>query len=187
MLILSTCFALLIKISVPAGFYSIGSEFNTRFAIEPCLPGRYCVDGVQIACEPGRYSRKGSPFPLCDGLCSPGFYCPRNSTSPTQIACPPGRFGTAGAVNFHCMGSCLQGYFCPNASTTPFQNECGGEYVYCPHGSGAPLPVSVGYYSTGGNETTRYAQSKCEVAPYMGTPPAGSSRSDVCPSTTVML
>lgn len=41
--------------------------------------------------------------------------------------------------------------------------ECGRSDVYCPVGSSLPLPVSKGYYSTGGkSEATRSAIEICE-------------------------
>ena len=84
------------------------------------------------------------------------------------------------------VGSCLKGYYCPLNSTTPFEVECGGEHVYCPHGSASPLPVLAGHYSTGGNITTRSGQEKCIGTDTLGTPPAANHRINVCPSTTVV-
>jgi hypothetical protein len=77
----------------------------------------------------------------------------------------------------------LKGYYCPTASTTPWQYECGDEKYYCPHGSGSRIPVDVGYYSTGGNSTTRFAQEPCGQH---DTPPAGKERvHGLCPDTTI--
>jgi hypothetical protein len=49
-------------------------------------------------------------------------------------------------------------YIQKKGSTSARQNECGGETVYCPVGSGMPLNVTLGYYSTGQTLTTRTGQ-----------------------------
>lgn len=170
---------------VPPGYYSINGTITTRSAIMKCNPGSYCINGISRLCPPGLYSKLGSPTEDCDGPCDPGYYCPEGSISAQQISCPPGRFGVAGMIDSMCTGACMKGYYCPATSTTPYQNECGGEYVYCPQGSGAPTPVSGGYYSTGNNVTTRFAQSKCEITANTGTPPAADDRKNICPDTTV--
>merc|ERR1712216_614414 len=36
------------------------------------------------------------------------------------------------------------------------------ELLFCPRGSAAPRNVSEGYYSVGGNRTTRHGQAKCD-------------------------
>ena len=172
---------------VPAGFYSRGRTLTTRSAILPCPSGMYCMDGLQYECPAGRFSRSGSRTEECDGLCAAGYYCPTSSSSATQFSCPAGRFGSLGMGTAACTGSCLRGYYCPPNSTVAHQNECGNEYVYCPHGVGAPIPVSRYYYSSGGNITTRFEQRKCIFDRTLGTPPAAELRRNLCPSTTVWV
>lgn len=173
--------------TVPDGYYSIGESETSKSSILHCPIGMYCTAGIKRDCPAGRYaSVTGSITSDCEGLCNAGFYCPPRSTSAKQISCPAGRFGIRGMTSHNCAGSCLKGYYCPLNSTTSFEVECGGEYVYCPHGSPVPLSVSIGYYSTGGNSTTRYAQEKCVYSDTEGTPPAGDHRIKICPSTTVM-
>ena len=168
---------------VPPGFYSVGAELTTRYDIVACESGFSCVRGIKRPCAPGTYSASGSPHVECDGPCTPGYYCGEGSSDPQETICPGGRYGHAGASTEQCTGSCLKGYYCPAGSTTPWQMECGHEAVYCPHGSSAPVPVVSGYYSTGGNSTTRYAQEPCGM---FDTPPAGRTRPhELCPSTTV--
>jgi len=173
-------------IPVPAGYYSIGGTSTTRSDIAPCEPGYYCINGVKYPCPAGRFaesSRHSSP--QCDGLCASGYYCLQASSSPKQYTCPPGRYGTAGMINAFCKGSCLSGYYCPAASTLPYQNECGDDGVYCPHGSGSPVPTSLGYYSVGQNATIRVGQNVCsQSGKYYGSPPAADSRENTCPSNT---
>jgi hypothetical protein len=60
-----------------------------------------------------------------------------------------------------CSGVCAAGYFCPEGSLSAFQIECGSSLglensVYCLPGSSSPVPVPDGYYSLGGNKTTRF-------------------------------
>jgi hypothetical protein len=170
---------------VPAGYYSAGGTETTRQYIIPCPPGRFCVGGIMFNCSAGTYSANGSSTSACDGLCTAGYYCPIKSTSPTQVPCPAGRFGVPGMASSLCAGSCNAGYFCPSASTSPYQYMCGADTVYCPRGSGAPLSVQHNYYSTGGDKFTRMSQALCNTSTLIGTPPAGSHRVNICPSTTV--
>jgi len=168
-------------VEVPAGFYSVGSELTTGGYIVACEPGFFCVGGIKRPCAAGTYSLNGSPSAECDGLCTPGFWCEEGSFDPEEHFCPGGRYGHAGMTTEDCRGSCLKGYYCPAGSVTPWQNECGDEYKYCPHGSPAPVDVTTGYYSTGGNATTRYAQEACGQ---YDTPPAGKNRlHHLCPTT----
>lgn len=56
----------------------------------------------------------------CSGLCEPGYYCLKNSTSSRQFPCPAGRFGnTSGLTNSYCTSDCLLGHYCPEASRNP--------------------------------------------------------------------
>ena len=174
---------------VAVGYFSIGGSLTTRYDIEICPPGSYCVDGIEILCPAGTYSAgAGSASSACEGLCQAGYYCLQGSTSPRQHPCPAGRFGVAGAIDSHCSGSCSAGYYCPSTSTSPIQNECGGENVFCPSGSGAPTAVKKGYYSTGGSPTTRFAETQCLDGSFafIGDPPASNMRVNICPQTTVV-
>lgn len=175
-------------IPVPPGYYSVGgTSITTRSAIVICEAGYYCNEGVKYPCPAGRFAAlPGRSTADCDGLCTAGYYCQFASSSPTQYICPPGRYGAPGMTNAYCKGSCISGYYCPAGSTLPYQNECGADSVYCPHGSGAPLIVSAGYYSVGQNETIRTDQNVCtQFGSYYGTPPAADTRENVCPSNTV--
>jgi hypothetical protein len=172
-------------VTVPDGYYSWGGTESTRQYIVPCPAGMFCVGGIKRACAAGRYSLQGSASAVCDGLCSAGYYCLPQSSSPTQYPCPAGRFGGEGMTNAGCGGSCAAGYFCPLSSTSPYQYLCGSDTVYCPRGSGTPLAVQVLHFSTGGDQFTRSSQTLCNTSSVIGTPPAGSSRKNICPSTTV--
>lgn len=175
---------------VPHGYYSVGdpsmgNTYTTMSAIMPCTGGTYCTDGVQYDCPAGRYSLTGSPTWECDGLCDAGYYCHAGSSDPKQYDCPAGRYGHPGEISSQCKGACIAGYYCPTNSVTPTAQECGDDYHYCPHESGAPIAVSSGYFSAGGNETTRTEQVQCVFDDYLGNPPAGAERVNFCPNNTV--
>eukprot|EP00606_Chrysophyceae_sp_TOSAG23-5_P000256 GSChrysophyteH2.ASY1.ANO1.351.1 assembled CDS len=142
-------------IEVPAGYYSVGDDHTTR-----------------------------GPSAECDGLCDKGYWCAEGSSSPQENDCPAGRYGHLGMINNVCKGVCRVGYYCPVNSISPTQEECGGEHVYCPHGSGSPQAVSPGYFSAGGNQTTRAEQILCSYDAYSGTPPYARVRMNKCPDTT---
>jgi hypothetical protein len=166
-------------ISVSSGYYTVGGAFPTMSAQIACEPGHYCMKGIKRKCPAGRY---GDVSELnskdCSGPCQEGHYCPKGSTSATQVQCPAGTWGGQGLETADCSGKCFAGYYCPLGSSSPMQNECGGEYKYCPHGSGAPQNVDIGYYSTGGSSSTRTGQNQCEAsAAYQG-------RGSKCPMTT---
>lgn len=171
-------------ITVPAGYYSQGGQHTTRWYITACPPGYYCTGGVMRKCAAGRYSASGSATEECDGLCEQGYWCGEASNDPQEHDCPAGRYGHAGMINQACTGNCRVGYYCPVTSTSPTQQECGGEYFYCPHGSGAPQAVTTGFFSAGGNETTREEQILCSFGDYYGTPPYAKNRANKCPVTT---
>ena len=180
-----------IPIKIPKGYYGIGQELTTHDSIKHCEPGYYCQDGIKRPCPAGRYSDIGSTTANCEGLCDAGYYCLENSPNKTQFICPGGRYGKAGEDDAECTGSCLKGYYCPDGSTEPWQNECMtkdeyaqlGEKYYCPHGSANRIAVTSGYFATGGNSTTRYAQEPCGEN---DKPPIGNVRRtgiDVCVDT----
>jgi len=137
-------------IKVPVGYYSISGTITTRASILKCEPGFFCVNGIKRSCPAGRYAAvSGSSSESCQGICKAGFYCPKNSTSSTQFPLPAGRYGVEGMESARGTGVCLGGYYCPQSSTSPTQFECGGDNLYCPPGSGAPLTIPSKYYSTG--------------------------------------
>jgi hypothetical protein len=77
-------------ISILPGNYSIGGPVETdtmRTGTAPCPFGsNYCLgDGLSRVCPAGVYGNaSGLATPLCSGPCSPGYFCPSNSTSPEQ-------------------------------------------------------------------------------------------------------
>eukprot|EP00607_Mallomonas_marina_P001427 CAMPEP_0182423108 /NCGR_PEP_ID=MMETSP1167-20130531/8991_1 /TAXON_ID=2988 /ORGANISM="Mallomonas Sp, Strain CCMP3275" /LENGTH=888 /DNA_ID=CAMNT_0024601775 /DNA_START=434 /DNA_END=3097 /DNA_ORIENTATION=+ len=96
--------------------------------------------------------------------CEPGFYCLSDGV---RRVCPAGWFGSAsGLSRSSCSGLCLQGFYCPEGSDSSQQMMCGDEGRFCPPGSPSPQVVHPGYYSAGGNESTRHLQRKCPPGSY---------------------
>ncbi|RYY69841.1 hypothetical protein EON63_23250 [archaeon] len=65
-----------------------------------------------------------------------------------------GRYGsTLGLSTPFCTGSCsIPGYYCPSGSSAPWERVCGGDDLYCPPLTPAPILVDIGWY------TADYAQ-----------------------------
>lgn len=144
----------------PAGKLCDGSNVRNCGGIQ-----YYCVGGVRYAVDPGYASIGGTPETRTgqQPCVTPGFYCLGGQSLP----CPAGRFASSsGSGSAACEGPCRAGYYCPTASVVDDANECGGNNVYCPAGSGAPQPVTPGYYSTGPSSTRRTGQSVCPLGMY---------------------
>jgi len=129
-----------------------------------CPVGNYCPSGDRRwPCPPGTAGNEtGLASPSCSGLCPPGTYCPAGSLAPRR--CPGGTYGqTRGLPSPACSGPCPEGFFCPEGAAQPRKDECGGPGVYCPRGSPAPVAVSEGFYSAGGETArTMVRQAECE-------------------------
>ena len=134
-------------IDVQPGYFTTPAEGLTTVRTDQlvCERGNYCVGGTMFPCPAGTY---GSVPELktvaCSGQCNTGVTCPVGSTS--QVKC------TAG---FYCT-SALKG--------CSAELPCGGVESYCPEGSGDPVPVTLGYYTTPENpllETKRVDQERC--------------------------
>ena len=60
----------------------------TRSRQMPCDAGHFCADGLRYKCPPGRWGALTQETrPLCEGVCTQGFYCLESSTSPTSYPC----------------------------------------------------------------------------------------------------
>ena len=176
-----------LPVPVSRGFYSTDGQINLRESQTLSEVGFYAVNGERFPCPAGTYGaltgmtnsllldqhRNDSNYGnFCSGLCNPGYYCPKNSTSPTQLPCPPGRYGTTyGQIDALCQGTCPAGHYCPSGTITPIpcpagvfgnttgltdsscSTECweGGcrpnlcqEGFYCPIGSTSPAQLECG-------------------------------------------
>ncbi len=152
-----------------------------------CSPGFYCplasttsreriCGGNHVFCPAG----SAEPTPVSVGYytvlntpssraaqvqCEPGWYCAPGVG--VRQPCPAGKYGDArGLATSDCSGDCREGFYCPTNSSHAGQFKCGGSDVYCSAGVGAPIPVSAGYYSTGGSPITRPAQTTCPPGSY---------------------
>lgn len=87
---------------------------TTRTEEHLCAPGTFCRAGVAYICPVGRYgSIFGSVSPICDGPCTPGFFCSEGNIEPRQHKC--------GNATFYCP----EGSGEPNPSFTGYYTAGG--------------------------------------------------------------
>ena len=116
----------------------------------------------------GYYSGPDAPPALAQNQqfqtpCPIGAYC----VDGVLYACPAGTFGnTTGLATSTCSGVCRAGYYCGSNSTSPTVAMCGSVSVYCPSGSGAPIPALPGEYTIGVSNTTMNATLPCPSGSY---------------------
>ncbi|GMH82064.1 hypothetical protein TL16_g09137 [Triparma laevis f. inornata] len=162
-----------------AGSYGNVTGHTNSSCNGACPLGHYCLPSVgnPIPCPAGTYGGEtGLKSAGCSGLCDKGFYCNPNSTWSTQAACPAGRYGgEEGLKTEDCSSSCdgaggncdpticEPGYYCPSGSVSGKENECGGEGVFCPSGSGTPTTATAGSYTTGSYSIEGKPQSEFDV------------------------
>lgn len=112
--------------------------------------------------DASRYCPVGSPVPL---FVSTGYYSIGGNESTRvsqQIApeghyahsgllyvCPAGTYGSVpGLSSSSCSGPCrVPGYYCPVGSISPTMKYCGGDDVFCPSTTTAPIKVHSGFYT----------------------------------------
>jgi hypothetical protein len=131
-----------VQYSCPAGTYGDAFGLNygsNRFALAASMQAH--DDYAQLAIQEvlnlanGVISVNGSVWYnqnfnrdsfICSGFCSPGYFCPPNSTSPMQVPCAAGRYGnSSGLQNSTCTAVCPVGHFCPEASVVPIKCPAG--------------------------------------------------------------
>ena len=155
------------QIPCPAGRYGKDRGLANEFCTDLCPLGSYCPLGsvLPIPCPAGRFGGSVSLTDSacstvctdgvgCDGstsLCEAGWFCPAGSISARQYSC-----GGAGMFSAH------QLHYAIFLSLLTFSGDDAID-KYCPRGSAAPTLVLQGYYSIGGNESTRVSQLKCEL------------------------
>ncbi|KDO25587.1 hypothetical protein SPRG_08886 [Saprolegnia parasitica CBS 223.65] len=177
----------------PGGRYGSAAQETSSLCTGLCQRGFYCPPGstrpTQVACgNASVICRRGSavPEPVAVGYYSGGDTSPtealdRDSMRWYQLPCPLGSYcvdgtsfpcpgGTYGGVTQltrpTCSGLCAPGYYCPPGSVASQAFSCGNVSVYCPPGSTQPLAVSVGYYTTGGTNSTRSGQALCPIGSF---------------------
>ena len=165
-------------IGCPVGTLGLREGLADESQCTPCTAGYYCDSSPLTAptgtCDPGYFCSSGATDPrpletMANGPCPAGFYCPRNSSSPTP--CPPGTYSpstfnteeadcTPCDPGRHCnvsglttvSGLCAEGYYCGNGSSTAFPLDSPSGDIcpvahYCPEGSSTPSPCQPGTFS----------------------------------------
>lgn len=100
------------------GYYTVGNTKYKRFSQIVCPLGSYCMSGVRLGCDAGRFGNgMGLTSGLCSGICPRGYYCPPGTVNYYNNPCPAGRYGsTEGLTDSSCSGPCQHSYECPEAS-----------------------------------------------------------------------
>lgn len=132
---------------------------NASTWLYACAAGYY-GNSTSLVCANDRdnnvFSGSGPTCTACN-INGGGVYCIGGGDTgglnrQGQYTCPAGVYGLPSPAppptTASCSGPCTAGYYCPLGSITPTAVACGGAQVYCPPGSGAPIPVDAGYYST---------------------------------------
>jgi hypothetical protein len=69
-------------VAAQPGEYTSGGTSTTRLQAEPCTSGSYCANGTSRPCPAGLFGCASHlSSNACNGLCTPGFYCPLGSVS----------------------------------------------------------------------------------------------------------
>ena len=101
----------------------------------------------QVKCPPGTFGgpEGGLGSASCSGLCHPGYYCPGDgkSINATRFACADVSPGTH--LDWDQDGDIDDGL-----PEVRLSGDGELSSVFCPRGSGRPIPVSEGFYTLGG-------------------------------------
>lgn len=173
------CTVLGIRRLCPPGTYGSTYGLHTQQCSGRCDDGYYCPAGSTSPQErqcggPHVFCPEGSGEPLlaangyytvglglavrrAERKCEPGHWC----LAGVRRLCDFGHWGDAWGMNVStCLGLCSPGHYCPEGSISPTEVQCGDPNKYCPgEGNFKPALVNEGYYSTGGNQSTRESQS----------------------------
>lgn len=191
-------------ITCPAGMWAIWG-FNLHFSTRDIT----CDNAASMCCQrtssdrvctPGTYDAWGetglvNPAAECEGvacnhggaeaqmlsvlcMCLPGHarIDPANATS----GCTPCDLGQRPTAWRETCADCAAGTYCPRPDMDPL--PCGSNATYCPQKSYEAIPVSPGFFSIGGNETSRTGQAPCAVR--RSCSPPRIERGHVCGSPT---
>ena len=128
------------------------------FAPHPVQRGYYTVPAANLP-----YDAIGDVYQAKERKCEPGYYCKEG----VKRLCQKGYWGSEyGLYDPQCSGKCSEGYYCPEGSSSPTEVMCGDASVYCTEGSWKPTPVSEGFFSTGGDHSTRTGQAQVQKGSY---------------------
>ncbi len=135
-------------------FVSVGGASADTWRYR-CVAGSYGATTLRL-CDTisGAFAGDIPTCAVCNDA-SGGHYCVGGDNvggvnSLGKYKCPAGVFGApdTSLTSPTCSGACTAGYYCPEASFSSTQVPCGEVYQYCPAGSGAPLTVQLGWYTT---------------------------------------
>jgi hypothetical protein len=145
---------------------------------DPCPAGYYCPSKISypLDCPAGTYSPSSGQSVLTDcistpkgfysiaaqtapnGMCSAGYFCPLESSSPTEVPCPARYYRPElGAGQASDCSLCVAGGYCPSASIYPTICPKGS---FCVGGISAADPCLPGSY---GNSTALKESDECET------------------------
>ena len=125
------------KDAQPADTVCIAAIQSYKFILPPLLAG----------------NEQGLTSAACSGICAAGYYCPEGSTSLKRVQCallPSSHEQLVSTVS-------ISSDTTMTLEAAPTSSQPLYDAVYCPVGSIKPLLASTGYYTVGGNSTTRCA------------------------------
>ncbi len=138
------------KITVTGGYY-IGTAGDNSSNWDKCSAGYYKASHTVA------YGSTSS----CTACGAVNKYSSAGASSCSTVS--TGYYTTGGTETTRTSQSkCEAGYYCSGGVKT----ACGAVNKYSSAGASSCSTVSTGYYTTGGTETTRTSQSKCEAGSY---------------------
>ncbi|KAJ1395929.1 hypothetical protein B484DRAFT_340119, partial [Ochromonadaceae sp. CCMP2298] len=142
-------------LQVKEGYYSLGGlDSNDSSSIDSSASA---LRGAAKASTLQQHTRSAQ------SICEEGYFCEKG----IRRQCPRGTFGSSrGLSSSSCSGLCAVGHYCPEGTSNATSHRCPAGSVFCPNGTASPLLVRRGYYSAGGNRTTRFLQEPCPQGAY---------------------
>ncbi|GIQ81354.1 hypothetical protein KIPB_002301, partial [Kipferlia bialata] len=189
-----------------------GTFQSSTAAADSCDAGTYQNEegeAVCLACPAGYYCLS-TCTDYSPNTCPLGYYCPEGTSGPNVHPCPPGTYGGSSGLSAEgeCLactagtycagyglsvesGDCSEGYYCTSGASTktPSSEDEGGDQCspgnYCPEGSPAEIPCTVGKYcpTSGLAEATLdcAAGSICYLGASISAPIDGTT-GEACPA-----
>ena len=138
--------------------YTVQGDKNTRSAAAKCPRGHFCDAGVKRPCPGGTYGdAEGLSTEECSGACEGGYYCPAQSARWVGVGSGGRWERTHSRAHTHARSLAR--------TCSPREFECGAGH-FCPPGSGAPVPATVGMFVVGSGPTTAWREQICPAGSY---------------------